>query len=150
MITIQKIIDCNRKALKDGTLGALHGLPVRYQNDDGVHGCAIGVCLSRSEISDIKALGFNMGSVKLIMGAGITFENFEIAAITQTIHDAWAGNRIYRRAPGLGRTKDEVVLAFEDQLVDNRVDRPVFEAWLDLLEDLYMEQNVLDPVPEAV
>ena len=94
-LTLQDVVTACRRALEDGTLGALRHESCEYDYGDGYH-CAVGVALTDDTLSVIQERGCNDEEVAHLIHAGIiTIKENDLDDIRdlQIDHDKWASPR---------------------------------------------------------
>lgn len=140
-LTLKKVIKANRKALEEGTLGALSQSGVKgaiggcmYEYPDGRH-CAIGSALNKTTIKAVKDADENTSIVNNLESGGfIKLEGSKkqknITRFLQNLHDRWA------LVQNCSAEWAEVPAEFETllQIAGGKVNRQVFELALSLAE----------------
>lgn len=118
ILTAAEIKAANRKALEDGTLGALKNNTGRYVYEDGCR-CAIGVTLNNDtleKVAEIERLRGSYLRIYALKREGIIEIKDEAesswAAILQTLHDEWASSN--GRGRGIVAERREHFMAWLD------------------------------------
>lgn len=144
-ITNRDIVDANRRALTDGTLGAVQGFEYcSYDYGYGVR-CAIGVVLNHESMAKVESWDLNSMSVNALVGKSRTndvpfveFEDIKVAKLTQNLHDAWAEERGLKPLSDWNVTLDiPIMIDFmlkKNISKDALINRELFEKWLDYVE----------------
>lgn len=86
---IRALIDANKKALEERTLGAFAHNYCAYTYDNSIHRCAVGVVLTIEQIDTIHAEYLNTSHVAEI-GLQLSSEELAVYQWTQHLHDCWA------------------------------------------------------------
>jgi hypothetical protein len=139
-ITNKQIIEANRRALANGTLGAVNGYKdCQYIYSDGSR-CAIGQCLTQESLDTILTHRSNGQRIEVIQRLNfITFEDNDVARFTQMVHDQWTMKR------RTNTVQDNILIFIDDRTppwiadwfsehADRTVDGSLFTDWLDFLE----------------
>lgn len=90
-LTLQDVVTACRKALEDGTLGALRHHSCQYDYGDGYH-CAVGVALTTDTLSIIRDKNLNLVSLESLLNLRILKidrEDFRDIERLQVRHDGW-------------------------------------------------------------
>lgn len=144
MYTIRQLIDANRRALADRTLGAFRWTQGSYSYPDGCK-CAIGVILPDDVLTRLNELDLNNTLIhELTKKKVIEVENVGVFRMTQIFHDIWAqrhrfyvgemfvsGMVIY----DLTMEMKEFIVRFNGQHIVQKN----FADWIDLLDRTYPE-----------
>lgn len=135
MYTVRHLIDANRKALVDRTLGAFISDDCLYNYGNGYH-CAIGAVLN---IADLQLIEINDANhsplVGLINGGLIEVENITVFTATQKLHDSWLSGFSFSFGDYIVMTPNfpTELHMFLTQLVGQGVEEMNFIQWIDLL-----------------
>lgn len=148
MITVRQLIDSNRVAFREGTLGAFVHSDCRYDYEDGCH-CAIGASLAGSDLAAIRTLGLNNQPLGVLIRNGVEFEHPAIFGLAQSLHDAWAsGSHIF----GEGVEEDgsdfkafPEIAAFVAEVSGSKVGPAEYATFLDVLDRTFEPKMEVSP-----
>lgn len=144
MYTIRQLIDANRRALADRTLGAFRWTQGSYSYPDGCK-CAIGVVLPDEVLTRLNDLDLNGILVHVLAKKKhIEVESVGIFRMTQILHDNWArrhkffagemyvGGILYY---DLSQEMKDFIVKMQGQVIVQKN----FADWIDLLDRTYPE-----------
>lgn len=135
MITVRKLIEANRIAFREGTLGAFKHTLCRYDYEDGCH-CAIGAALTVEELARVHTLGLNGQPLGVLRRNGLEVERPEIFGLVQAIHDCWASGNTF-----LGEHQDyeefPEIAALVEEYNARKIGPVEFVTMLDVLEHVF-------------
>lgn len=137
-ISIRKLIDGNRKALAEGTLGALNRQSqCFYEYPNGCR-CGIGTAFSNYAIGRLKKKRVNDRGVNRLVSAGLVeFEDFSVAEAIQELHDHWALGFPFQPTCTSNEKMRPLLKAHLNGLRGVDLTRDHYEAFLNILDILY-------------
>ena len=144
MYTVRQLIDANRRALANRTLGAfLNNAECLYDYGNGCR-CAIGVVLTDADLEEIRVNDANHSPVTgLIDNALIEVEDAAVFGATQRLHDTWLSRRPFYIGDGNFQPRD-LPMELRRFITDFQgigIMESNFVQWLDLLDKHFPAQT---------